>query len=281
MPPGTKARVAAGIGRRELVLWLVATLFAHQLLAVPAQSLAQYAEGLQVLLASKSVFYYVAWYAVFRLVVDSSRTELATTGDIGFTLAILALFFLSVRAIPWMATTAVGIYLIARSRSDAALAAAGAVLLALAFNGFWGPHLFDAFAYYLLRVDATIVGTALTASQSGVTWSETVIATASGHSIIVYGPCSSYHNISLGLLCWVALTKLARSRWASGDVWVGLLVCAAVVALNASRLYMMASSAESFTYWHEGTGQHLFAWATTLTVLGISLWGALREARTP
>jgi hypothetical protein len=101
------------------------------------------------------------------------------------------------------------------------------------------------------------------------------VATASSFTV----PDSSYHNISLGLLCWVSLTKLARSRWASGDVWVGLLVCAAVVALNASRLYLMASSSESFTYWHEGTGQHLFAWATTLTVLGISLWGALREGR--
>jgi hypothetical protein len=113
---------------------------------------------------------------------------LASAGDIGFTLAILALCFLSLRAIPWMATTAVGIYLIAHSRGDAALAATGVVLLALAFNGFWGPHLFDVFAYYLLRADALIVGAALTASQSGVTWSETVIGTASGHSIIVYGP---------------------------------------------------------------------------------------------
>ena len=44
----------------------------------------------------------------------------------------------------------------------------------------------------------------------------------------------------------------------------------------------MASSADNFTYWHEGTGQHVFAWATTLTVLGsacsaLYVWGARHE----
>ena len=278
---GAQVRAATGFGRRELVLWLAAALLVHQLFAVPAQSAGQYVEGLQSLLASKSVFYYLAWYGVFRLIIDSSRTQLATAGDVAFALAILAINFLSARSILWMAITAGGLYLMARSRGDAVLAGAGAVLLALAFNGFWGPTIFDMFAYYLLRADAALVGAALTASRSGVTWSETIVGAASGHSIIIYGPCSSFHNISLGLLCWVTLTKLTRSRWTLSDVWVGVLVCAAVVALNASRLYLMASSAESFIYWHEGIGQQLFAWATTLTVLAISLWGSLRAERSP
>ena len=38
--------------------------------------------------------------------------------------------------------------------------------------------------------------------------------------------------------------------------------------------------AESFEYWHVGTGQQIFAWATTLSVLALSLYGALRMGRT-
>ena len=278
---GGETRAAAGIGRREVVLWLVVALLGHQLFALPAETIGQYTEGLQGLLASKSIFYYIAWYAVFRLVADSSRTAPATITDIVFASAAITLHFLSARSVPWMALGLSGIYLAARSHGDAALAAAGAVLLALAFNGFWGPTLFDMFAYHLLRADAALVGAALTASQSGITWSETVIGSAGGHSIIIYRPCSSFHNISLGLLCWVSLTKLARPQWTRSDIWVGALVCAAVVALNASRLYLMALSGESFAYWHHGTGQQVFAWTTTLTVLVFSLWGALRVGHTP
>ena len=62
---------------------------------------------------------------------------------------------------------------------------------------------------------------------------------------------------------------------------VGLAVVAAVIALNASRLYLMSLSADGFVYWHESTGAQIFAWATTLSVLAISLFGALRVGRAP
>ncbi|MFN3744647.1 MAG: hypothetical protein ACK4TL_08080 [Hyphomicrobiaceae bacterium] len=276
-----EAPPAAALHRREIILWLAGALLCLQLFAVPADTLEAYAGGLQELLASKSVIYYLAWYVILRLVADSSMTAPARAGDIALTLAVIASGFLMARSAHWIAVTASALYLMGRDRHDVTLAAAGAVLLALAFNGFWGPQLFELFAYHLLQADAALVGAALSATRSGIVWSETIVGTASGHSIIVYGPCSSFHNISLGLLCWVALTKLARPRWAARDLWIGLAVCAAVVALNASRLYLMALSAEGYAYWHVDTGQQLFAWATTLTVLAISLFGALRVGRKP
>jgi hypothetical protein len=66
---------------------------------------------------------------------------------------------------------------------------------------------------------------------SGYSWHGTVIETE-GHGIAMFGPCSSFHNISLGLLCWVAITKLRRPDWAPGDAWVADLVVVAVVVLN-------------------------------------------------
>jgi hypothetical protein len=273
--------VAFALGRRELVLWLTGVLLCQQLMAVPAGSLDGYVTGLQGLLASKSVFYYLAWYAILRLVADSSRAAPARSGDVVLALAVIASGFLTARSVHGMALTASAIYLIARDRRDVSLAAAGAVLLALAFNIFWGPRLFELFAYHLLEVDAALVGAALSATRTGVVWSDTIVGAASGHSIIIYGPCSSFHNISLGLLCWVALTKLARPRWAAGDLWIGVSVVLAVVGLNATRLYLMALSAEGYAYWHAGTGQQIFSWATTLVVLAISLFGALRVRRAP
>jgi hypothetical protein len=279
--PAAEARPAAVLHRREVILWLAGALLCLQLFAVPADTLEAYAAGLQGLLASKSVIDYLAWYAILRLVADSSTVAPARSGDIVLTFTVIASGFLTARSAHWMAVTSCALYLMLRDRNDVTLAAAGTVLLALTFNGFWGPRLFELFAYHLLQVDAALVAAALSATKTGTVWSETIVGAGNGHSIIVYGPCSSFHNISLGLLCWVALTKLARPRWVTSDLWIGLAVCAAVVALNASRLYLMALCADGYAYWHVGTGQHLFAWAMTLTVLVISLLGALRVGRTP
>jgi len=273
-------RGALALGRREMLVWLAVALLCQQLFAVPAASLEAYLGELQSHLASKSIFTYVAWVAVFSLIADSARQAPARTSDVILLLAVIASGVLTARSVPWLAMTASAAYFIVRDRTDIKLSAAGAVMLALALNGFWGPRLFEFFAYYLLQADAALVGAALSATHTGVQWSETIIGASNEHSIIVYGPCSSFHNISLGLLCWVALTKLARPRWVKADIFVGLAVVATVIALNASRLYLMALGAESFEYWHVGTGQQIFAWATTLSVLVISFYGALRVGRT-
>src|SRR5262249_2050359 len=156
------------------------------------------------------------------------------------------------------------------------LKAAAVVLLALAFNGLWGPRLFDIFEFQILRADAALVGTALSLTLDHARWNETILGALWGHSIAVFGPCSSFHNISLGLPGWVALAKLARVDWMRSDLVFAALVCTAVVLLNGCRLYLMALDAGSYAYWHEGAGQDVFAWSTSLTVLVISLWGALR-----
>jgi hypothetical protein len=169
---------------------------------------------------------------------------------------------------------------LAASAGEAKLRAAGAVLLALALNGQWGPRLFDIFEFQILRADAILVGTALSLTLDNISWHSTILGATDGHRIIIFGPCSSFHNISMGLLCWVALTKLARVDWVRRDIVFAALVCASVVLLNGSRLYLMALSADQFAYWHAGLGAELFGWATSLTVLLISLWGALRTHRT-
>ena len=198
-----------------------------------------------------------------------------------FALSIALLNFFSNYSVPWISTTVTGLFLLATSRGDATLKAVAAVLLALSFNGLWGPKFFDFFAFQLLRADAALVGTALSVTQPGLGWHETIVGSPDGHRVFIYNPCSSFHNISLGLLCWVALTKLVRTSWVRQDIFVALAVCAVVILFNGSRLYIMALSPDRFTYWHDGFGAQLFAWGTTFAVLLISLWGALRVGRVP
>jgi hypothetical protein len=259
-----------------LFIWLAAILLANQLFRAAGGTHWQIIDALTADLALKSVFYYLAWYAVFRLLLDSNAARSANALDFAFGLFVCLANFLTANSIVWLSTTAMALYVWATSAGDDKMRSAAAVILALALNGFWGPRVFESLAFYILRADAALVGTVLSAANSQITQQETIVGVSGGHSIIVYGPCSSFHNISLGLLCWVTVTKLMRSNWVRADFAIAALVCVTVIALNATRLSILALGADNFAYWHSGRGAELFNWATTLAVLAISIWGALR-----
>ena len=269
----------AAISRRELFVWLVILLVANQLLRLNAASAAGLAEALFDGVLNKSAIYYLGWYAALQLLLDDRSEAPPTKYDVAFVLSITLFNFLSAFSVPWLSATATGTYLLATSGGNTRLNAAAAVLLALAFNGFWGPKLFDFFAIYLLRADAALVGTALSVTQPGMSWDDTIVGTSEGHRVLIFGPCSSFHNISLGLLCWVAISRLVRQVWRWQDLVIGLVVCIAVVLLNGSRLYLMALNPEYFGYWHHEFGATIFTWVTTFTILLISLWGVYRTER--
>jgi hypothetical protein len=271
------ARIATrALRRREFFLWIVALLFASQVLHLPAGSAGDLGQGLASAIAAKSMFFYLGWFAVARLLLDGDATRIAGRGDLVLAAGVGLANLLPWLSVVWVTTTITAFYMWATSREDRTQQAAAAVLLALAVNGFWAPRMFDLFAYSLLRLDTALVGSLLQATQTGMSWHDTIMSAPGGHDILVFGPCSSFHNISLGLLCWIALTKLARTEWVASDLLVAAAVCVAVVGLNTGRLYLMALSAEDFRYWHEGFGSQLFAWTTTAAVLLISALGIQR-----
>ena len=273
-------RGAARVRRGELFVWLACILLANQIFRIPTASLTGLAEALLPSLLGKSVFYYLGWYAVISLLLESDRNVHASGVDIAFALFATVLNFLPAASVTWVSATVLAGFLLATSRGDRKIKAAAVVMLALAFNGLWAPAVFEILAIYLLRADAALVGTVLSFTQPGMTWHDTIVGRPDGHSLFIYSPCSSFHNISLGLLCWVTVTKLLRTAWVRADILVAAGVSAAVIFLNASRLYLMALSPEYFAYWHDGFGEVMFAWATTFTVLLISLWGAIGLGRT-
>jgi len=263
------------MSRGELFTWLACVLATNQLFAVPSASATAFIDAFVTGFATRSIFYYLGWFAVFRLLYEGDPQTRPTRTDVAFVLLITMLNFLPATSVSWVSTTAFGLFLFAtRPRADHKFQAAAAVLLALAFNGFWGPLVFDFFAFPLLRADAAFVGGLLYLTQPGMSWAQTIVGTPEGHSVLIYGPCSSFHNVSLGLLCWVTITRLARTDWMVKDVLIAFAVCAIVVVLNGTRLYLMALGPDYFTYWHDGFGQHLFNWATAFGVLFASLWGA-------
>ena len=264
------------LGRRELFVWLLSILAAHYFLRIDPDKGGTFVEALTQSLTSRSVFHYLGWYAVFQLAIAADREQPSSRYDIAFALIAALIAFAPAYSPPWLASTATALYLWATSKGDPRLRAAGIVLLALAFNGFWGHKLFEVFAFPLLIADTALVGGLLSLLHSGYSWQDTIIE-SDGHGLVIFGPCSSFHNISLGLLCWIAITKLSRPGWAPGDAWIAALVVLAVLLLNTARIFLMALNIQMYAYWHSGFGADLFALATSAAVIAISLWGALRR----
>ena len=185
----------------------------------------------------------------------------------------LLLFLPTDRAI-WLAATVAAVVAWICGRGDPKVRAAGTVLAALSAQKLWGYILFGLFALPLLRAETAVVGTILQIAQPGTVWTDNIIRLPSGHAIVVYSGCSSFHNLSLALLCWATVISLRNENWQFRDLKFGCAVGITMVLFNVARLCLMAWNANLYHYWHDGTGAQIFAVGASVSVLLISLYGS-------
>lgn len=101
-----------------------------------------------------------------------------------------------------------------------------------------------------------------------------MITGADGFGIVVYDPCSSFHNVSLAVLCWITVSRWRhQNQWRQNLIMLGV-VAATMILFNLIRLSMMAWDRDLYDYLHVGAGANIFAVAASLTVLLIALYGS-------
>ncbi len=274
-----EARRGLDLPRRDLFLWVCAILFFNQLLAAVNQLPSAAPGQLLSELAASSFFQIMAWYAIFRLLASSDPTQVAQMRDILIALALcLPLFLPTTRTIKVLALGA-GLFSWIRGRGDPKLRGAGVVLAALTIQEYWGHIVFDLFALPLLRAETAVVGTLVQAARAGTVWRDNVITGPSGFGIIVYSGCSSFHNLSLAMLCWLTVSRLRNQNWRSRDLLTACVIGAAMIACNVMRLCLMAWSPDLYEYWHDGLGAQIFAVGASTMVLVLSLYGSRPATR--
>jgi hypothetical protein len=260
--------------RRNVFIWASLILFANQLVDsvrdLRSASVGELISDLCVV----GVFQYMAWYAIFRLLGASNAVEPARRRDVLIITTVCLLVFLPTSRMIWVAAAGVAVYLLIWSRGDPSMRAAGIVLAALSVQEFWGHILFQLVAMPLLRAETAVVGTMLQLTRVGTVWYDNVITMANGHGIILYPYCSSFHNVSLALLCWVTLTKLRYLNWRGHDFVVAGLAVGAMILLNTARLYLMALDIDSYHFWHDGAGFEIFEVGASLSVILLTLYGS-------
>ncbi len=218
-----------------------------------------------------SIFQYMAWYVIFRFLWTSNRVQAARWQDLASVTALLLLLFVPTGRMIWLSATGLAGYLCLFNDGDRRLRSAGIVLAALSVQELWGHLFFNLIALHLLRVETAAVGFMLEMSRAGTSWKGNIITGPAGDGLAIFAPCSSFHNLSLALLCWVTVTRMRCQDWSRRTFVVGAVIGITMISFNFARLYLMALDADSYDLWHQGVGAEIFAVGTSLTVLLICL----------
>lgn len=201
---------------------------------------------------------------------------------IGLLDGVAGLLFAAIVMVPngrvsWLGVGLLAAYDLARSRRDPVAVAAGLVFVMVAVQRTLVPVMTNLLAQPLTVLDATLVAGLLRIADGDVSRSANLISSGDGYTLVVMIGCSSAHNVSIGLLCWLSLTRAVRSAWYAADWFAGAAVVLAIVMLNVLRMTMMAVSPSLYAALHAEIGAYIFDLLLLASALAITLLGLCNE----
>ena len=180
---------------------------------------------------------------------------------------------------PFVGATLAGGWLWAARRDDANVVSLAQLWLTLSAHGLWGRLLFKVVSVPVLRLETIVVAGMGNWLGFGLVRSGAQLRGPSGWSVYILDQCSSFHNLSLAMLVWVALLKLS-GRMAGRREWTALAIGALlIVLLNVARILLMSRSEADYQYWHAGGGESLFACLTLAAIALPTLRALFRDLR--
>jgi exosortase/archaeosortase family protein len=264
------------IRRREVFIWAAAILLINHSFYKIEEDGSASLDKLIYDLGAIGAFQFMAWYVIFDLLRDSDPISLARWWDLLVTAVLCLLLLLPMPRAIWAAALGIAIYLFIFDDDDLRLRSVATVLAGLSVQQYWGHIFFNLVGFPLLRAETAAVGTILAAVRPGTVWQDNIITGPNDFGIVVYDACSSFHNVSLALLCWLTVSRWRyQCQWRRDLVMIGI-VAGTMILLNLFRLCLMAWDQGLYDYWHIGAGADIFAIAASLIVLSIALYGSQR-----
>ncbi|HEX9170076.1 MAG TPA: hypothetical protein VF886_14330, partial [Roseiarcus sp.] len=100
-----------------------------------------------------------------------------------------------------------------------------------------------------------------------------IISPGGAYGLVIDEGCSAFQNVSLASLIWISLLKLETLTLRTVHIWICAAMAAATVALNTTRLALMAQSYPMYQFWHNGGGAPIISIAMLTAMLIICLSG--------
>ena len=191
--------------------------------------------------------------------------------ELGLGAGFMPLVVLPIGPLSWIAVTGLSLYVLMSSHVATSRRGAS-ILLAVTVPMLWGRMLFHFFANSILAGDALLVSWLLGTHRNG---NLVEFADKSGQ-LVIFPLCSSLSNVSLAVLCWVTLSQLLSHKSRYDFLWC-LLACAAVVAVNVTRMSILGLSAWHYATFHNEWGDAVANITILGLVVGICTMGVRRE----
>jgi hypothetical protein len=204
------------------------------------------------------------------------RPERCRPADVFVAVLFALLVLVPSPRISWAALGLLGSFSVIAHRSDRFAVAAGSIFIALSFKQAAAVVLMNLLAEPLTMLDASLVATLLEALRGNINRSANVIENGDGFLLSIMLGCSSVHNISVGGLCWIAITRTVRPRWRSSEIGVGAAIAAVIVILNVARMTLMGFGPSAYAAVH-GIGAPVYDFLVLSTALTITLYGVRDE----
>jgi exosortase/archaeosortase family protein len=209
----------------------------------------------------------------------SGRATLRLRGLDYAVLGVASLFFLPAapQNLPFLGATLAGLYFWLFRSDCRELVSLGQLWLAVSGYETWGRVFFRLVSVPVLRFETAMITKAGQALGLGLSAEGELLRSPNGWSVYILEACSSFHNVSLAVLVWLSLLKLAgesvgRAKLAALAVGVGL-----IVALNVSRILLMTLSETQYEFWHHGDGASVFS-CLTLAAIALPTLRSMRRA---
>lgn len=206
--------------------------------------------------------------------LSSDRTGNVRSADLAVAAAVLLMIALPIGAGSWLAITLLGLYVIQFGQPSDSQRRGAVILFAVTVPMLWSRLIFDLFAKFILSVDAALVAWVLGTHRAG---NMVEFADHSG-TLAIFPACSSLANVSLALLCWVAVSQSLQHKWRPQDIFWCALACSSVVAVNVIRISLMGVSPSYYQMIHEPIAEGVVGVVMLTLIVGISLLGARRDA---
>lgn len=220
----------------------------------------------------------VVWFAAYLAISLMRKSNYPPSTADKIILGIFAIGCLApLGTMMWAVLTMFGAYLFFTDRTaERNNARAGWLIMAMTVPMFWGRRIFQIFSEYILSIDAGFVSLITNTERI----SNLVRIPGRDGYLEIADACSSFANVSLAILLWVAFTQHRGIRWSGMNIFWCLLGCLSIMAINTFRISLIGFFPEYYSLIHGETGATVAAWLYIIVTLLIYNYGTNRVART-
>jgi hypothetical protein len=217
--------------------------------------------------------------AITSLILAGHRRPLVLTkSDLIVLVCSAAAWFVPEQHGVYIALTLGGGWLIISRRSERLIASIAQIWIALSVHELWGKLVFKLVYQSVATVEVGILYKIGRLFYGGLDMEGATLSVRNDWSIVVLEGCSSFHNLSLTVLIWLSILKIAEQTVSPAALRALGASAFLVIAINIARILVMLPSREAYLYWHDGTGSTWVAFSSVLAAIAPILYCVERRA---